>query len=86
MIKMRGYMVQLSDERHVDTLRQISLLLDCENQRLVAEVRQLTVELARVRGVSNADQLEPDNHAEISSAQRRRRKPGSQSGTGELRF
>ena len=51
-------MVQLSDERDVDTLRQISLLLDRENQRLIEKVRQLTVELARVRGVPNADQLE----------------------------
>ncbi len=50
--------MQLSDERDVDTLRQISLLLDRENQRLIEKVRQLTVELARMRGVPNADQLE----------------------------
>src|SRR4051794_15347744 len=51
-------MVQLQDERDVDTLRQISLLLDRENQRLIEKVRQLTMELARVRGVPQADQLE----------------------------
>lgn len=51
-------MVQLSDERDVDTLRQISLLLDRENQRLIDTVRRLTAELARLRGVPNVEQLE----------------------------
>jgi transposase len=51
-------MVQLSDERDLDTLRQISLLLDRENQRLIEKVRRLTVELARLRGVPNTEQLE----------------------------
>lgn len=51
-------MVQLSDERDLETLRQVSLLLDRENQRLIDKVRQLTAELARLRGVPNAEQLE----------------------------
>ncbi|HWO91620.1 MAG TPA: IS66 family transposase [Methylomirabilota bacterium] len=51
-------MVQLSEERDVDTLRQISLLLDRENQRLIDRVRRLTAELARLRGVPNVEQLE----------------------------
>ena len=51
-------MVQLSNERDLDTLRQISLLLERENQRLIEKVRQLTVELARLRGVPNTEQLE----------------------------
>ena len=55
---MRDCMVQLSDERDLETLRQISLLLDRENQRLIEKVRRLTVELARLRGVPNTEQLE----------------------------
>ncbi len=51
-------MVQLKDERDLDTLRQISLLLDRENQRLIDKVRQLTAELARLRGAPNVEQLE----------------------------
>lgn len=51
-------MVQLKDERDLDTLRQISLLLDRENQRLIDKLRRVTAELARVRGVPNAEQLE----------------------------
>jgi hypothetical protein len=44
-------MVKLTDERDLETLRQISLLLDRENQRLVAETLALTPEVARLRGV-----------------------------------
>jgi len=51
-------MVELADERDVDTLRQISLLLDRENQRLIAKNLQLTAELARLRGVTDPAQLE----------------------------
>jgi transposase len=51
-------MVPLSQERDLETLRQISLLLDRENQRLIGRVRELTAELARVRGVPQAEQLE----------------------------
>jgi len=51
-------MVPLSDERDLDTLRQINLLLDRENQRLIDKLRRLTAELARLRGVPNVEQLE----------------------------
>jgi transposase len=50
-------MVPLAEERDVDTLRQISLLLDRECQRLAEQVRQLTAELARLRGVPHTEQL-----------------------------
>ena len=49
--------VKLSDEHDVDTLRQISLLLDRENQRLIAKNLQLTAELARLRGIPDVEQL-----------------------------
>jgi len=51
-------MVELTQERDVDTLRQISLLLDRENQRLITKNLQLTAELARLRGVTDPEQLE----------------------------
>jgi transposase len=49
--------VKLTDEQDVETLRQISLLLDRENQRLITKNLQLTAELARLRGVSDVEQL-----------------------------
>lgn len=50
-------MVELAKEQNLETLRQISLLLDREIQRLIAENRHLTAELARVRGLPNPEQL-----------------------------
>jgi transposase len=50
-------MVELAKEQNLETLRQISLLLDREIQRLITENRQLTAELARLRGVPNPEQL-----------------------------
>jgi transposase len=55
---MLAAMVELTDERDVDTLRQISRLLDRENRRLIAKNLQLTAELARLRGVTDPAQLE----------------------------
>src|SRR5215211_6080002 len=55
---MLAEMVELTALRDVDTLRQISLLLDRENQRLIAKNLQLTAELARLRGVTDPAQLE----------------------------
>jgi transposase len=49
--------VKLTEEHDVDTLRQISLLLDRENQRLIAKNLQLTAELARLRGIPDVEQL-----------------------------
>lgn len=50
-------MIDLTQERDVDTLRQISLLLERENQRLLTKTLQLTAELARLRGVADPEQL-----------------------------
>lgn len=50
-------MVELAKEQNLDTLRQISLLLDREIQRLIVENRHLTAELARLRGQPNPEQL-----------------------------
>ncbi len=50
-------MVQLADERNVETLRQISLLLDRENQRLIATNIELRAELARLRGLPDVEQF-----------------------------
>jgi transposase len=50
-------MIDLTQERDVETLRQISLLLERENQRLITKTLQLTAELARVRGLPDPEQL-----------------------------
>jgi transposase len=50
-------MIDLTQERDVETLRQVSLLLDRENQRLITKTLQLTAELARLRGVADPEQL-----------------------------
>ncbi len=54
---MRGSVVTLHDERDLETLRQISLLLERENQRLIAKNLALTAEVARLRGVPAVEQL-----------------------------
>jgi transposase len=54
---MRGIVVPLTEERDVETLRQISLLLERENQRLITKNLQLTAELARLRGLPEVAQL-----------------------------
>jgi transposase len=50
-------MVELTKEHDLETLRQISLLLDRENQRLITKTLELTAELARLRG-SDPEQLQ----------------------------
>jgi hypothetical protein len=50
--------VRLKDERDLETLRQIALLYDSENQRLIDKVTKLTVENARLRGFEGTKQLE----------------------------
>jgi transposase len=50
-------MIDLTQERDVETLRQISLLLERENHRLLTKTLQLTAELARLRGLPNPEQL-----------------------------
>src|SRR5574339_252212 len=51
-------MVELSKERDLETLRQISLLLDRENQRLITKTLELTAEVARLRGAADPAQLQ----------------------------
>ena len=50
-------MIDLTQERDVETLRQVNLLLERENQRLITKTLQLTAELARVRGLPHPEQL-----------------------------
>jgi transposase len=50
-------MIDLTQERDVETLRQISLLLERENQRLLTKTLQLAAENARLRGLPNPEQL-----------------------------
>jgi transposase len=50
-------MVELTKEQDLETLRQISLLLDRENQRLITKTLDLTAELARLKGL-NPEQLQ----------------------------
>jgi transposase len=63
-------MVELTHERDLDTLRQISLLLDRENQRLIDKNLQLTAELARLRG-ENPEQLTLAALRELQQARER---------------
>ena len=53
-------MIRLQHERDVETLRQIGILLDNENKRLVERNRKLTLELARALGLDDKqrEQLE----------------------------
>ncbi len=51
-------MVRIKNEHDLETLRQIALLVDNENQRLVNENVRLRVELARLHGVPETEQLE----------------------------
>jgi transposase len=50
-------MIDLTQERDVETLRQVSLLLERENQRLITKTLELTAENARLRGVPDPEQL-----------------------------
>jgi transposase len=54
---MGGNVVPLSEERDLETLRQLSLLLERENQRLITKNVELTAELARLRGLPAVEQL-----------------------------
>jgi hypothetical protein len=50
-------MIDLTQERDVETLRQISLLLERENQRLITKTVALMAENARLRGLPDPQQL-----------------------------
>jgi hypothetical protein len=62
-------MIDLTQERDVETLRQISLLLERENHRLITKTLHLTAELARMRGLPNPEQLAL---AELQALEQRR--------------
>jgi transposase len=49
--------VRIKHEHDLETLRQIALLVDDENRRLVDENVRLRVELARARGIPDTEQL-----------------------------
>lgn len=51
---LRATVVPLTEERDVETLRHMSLLLERENQRLIAKNLALTAELARLRRLLNS--------------------------------
>src|ERR1700752_2295191 len=51
-------MMELTKEHDLETLRQISLLLDRENQRLITKTLELTAEVARLPGVADPTQLQ----------------------------
>ena len=51
-------MVELTKEQDLETLRQISLLLDRENQRLITKTLALTAEVAHLQGLPHAEQLQ----------------------------
>jgi hypothetical protein len=67
---MLATMVELTHERDVDTLRDISLLLDRQNQRLIAKNLQLSAELARLRGVTDPEQLDLVLRQQLEQARR----------------
>jgi len=64
-------MVRLEDERDLETLRQVSILLDNENRRLIDKVRRLALENARLRGVTDSGQRELELIRELELARER---------------
>lgn len=76
-------MVELTKEHDLETLRQISLLLDRENQRLITKTLELTAEVARLRGVADPQQLQLAVLAELEQrrAQLFHRQPAPVSST-----
>jgi transposase len=74
-------MIDLTQERDVETLRQISLLLERENQRLLTKTLQLTAELARLRGVADPEQLALAELRALEAARAQRLSPPPDHGT-----
>ena len=58
-------MVRIKDESNIETLRQLALLQDNENKRLIDKVTKLTIENARLRGLDDTGQLELEIRAEL---------------------
>jgi transposase len=77
--------VRLKREHDLETLRQIALLVDGENRRLVDENVRLRVELARARGIPDTEQLRLSILRDLDKKrehifridERRERKPGN---------
>lgn len=61
-------MIRIKNEHDLETLRQIALLQDNENKRLVERVTQLTVENLRLRGVEETEQLELEIRRNLEAA------------------
>jgi hypothetical protein len=77
--------VELTKEQDLETLRQISLLLDRENQRLITKTLELTAELARLRGLPNAEQLQLEVLKDLAVRARITRLQPCLSATGQSR-
>ena len=58
-------MVRIKDEHDLETLRQVALLYDNENKRLIDKVMKLTLENARLRGVEDSGQMELELRREL---------------------
>ena len=58
-------MVRIKDENNIEALRQLALLQDNENKRLIDKVTKLTVENARLRGLDETGQLELEIRREL---------------------
>lgn len=61
-------MIRIKNEHDLETLRQIALLQDSENRRLVDRVTKLTVENLRLRGFEDTEQLELEIRRNLESA------------------
>lgn len=61
-------MVRIKNEHDLETLRQIALLVDRENQRLIDRVTKLTVENLRLRGIEGSVQLELEVRRNLEAA------------------
>jgi transposase len=60
--------VRIKNEHDLETLRQIALLQDSENKRLIDRVTKLTVENLRLRGFEDTAQLELEIRRNLESA------------------
>jgi transposase len=58
-------MVRIKEEKDLETLRQLALLYDNENKRLIDKVTKLMMENARLRGLDDVGQLELELRKEL---------------------
>ena len=45
-------MLRIEHVQDIETLRQMAVLLDRENQRLLERIKQLQLEVSRLKGIS----------------------------------